>query len=283
MSETVGVDFLLQSDSNTIAGKEDTTLKLERDSSELAPTQGTGTQYSRALTGLKDYSIDFDSLWLRNGSAIDGFEPTVTVDPSATNSPTLDFISEVTITLEINLIEFANTSHSEYLGRGVSTIRATCEITADVEASSFYTSDTASRLLVDAWDSSDGKADVEVALPGSNTKFDATWILPSVEFTTPAEDATEVSYTLESDGTITETISSNLDSGLDSIITEIFAADPSTLTALVSTTTSSDVEFTGPVLPSTLEITIPVDGAEEGVTTSGTLDAAGPITIQNTA
>jgi len=283
MAETVGVDFLLKSDTNTIGGKEDATLNLERGSSELAPTQGTGTQFVRALTGLKDYTIDFDSLWLTGGSAIDGFEPVVTIDPTTTTPPTLDNISEVTITLNLNLIEFANTSNSEYISRGASTVRVTSEITTDVDAGSFYTSGNASRLLVDAWDSSAGKEDVEIALPGGDTKFDGTFVVPNVDFTTPAEDATEATFTLESDGTINRTADTNLDSGLDTFISEIFATDPSTLTALISTTNTGSIEFEGPVLPSEIEISIPVDGAEEGVTVSGSLSAAGELTIQETA
>ena len=43
------------------------------------------------------------------------------------------------------------------------------------------------------------------------------------------------------------------------------------------------LEFFGPALPSSVEITIPVEGSEDGVTTSGTLEAAGAFTIQETA
>lgn len=283
MAETVGVDFLLKSDTNTIGGKEDATLTLEADSAELAPTQGMGTKFARRLTGIRDWSIDFDALWIANSDALDGFAPTVTVNPSTTSPPTLSRISEVTLTIERNLIEFANSSHSEYNARQPAVLQMSAEIAVDVDASAFYTSGNASRLLVDAWDSTGGTEDVEIALPGGNTSFNATWAVPSIELPTPAEDAAEATFTLESDGTITETINTNLGSGLNSLITNIFADSPASLTALLSTDTTGNFEATGPVYPETIDITIPVEGSEEGVSTSGTLQGAGAITLQDTA
>jgi predicted secreted protein len=279
MAETVGTDFLLKSDSSTIGGKDGATLTLERDTAELAPTQTTGAQFGRSLAGLKDWSIDFDALWIADSAALQGFKPTVTANPSATSPPTLDFIEEVTITLERGLVEFANTSNSEYVSRQPSIVRASAEIVTDVEADTFYDTDTASKLLIDAWDGS-GKEDVEISLPGGSTSFSSTWTIPSVDFDAPSADAVQVTYELESTGTITETVNANLGSGLDSLVQSIFSSSPSALTALLSTTTTGDIEFSGPVFPSELEITIPVEGAEDGVTTSGTLDAAGALTIQ---
>jgi len=281
MAETVGTDFLLKSDSSTIGGKDGATLTLERDTAELAPTQTTGAQFGRSLAGLKDWSIDFDALWIADSAALQGFKPTVTVNPSTTSPPTLNFIEEVTITLERDLVEFANTSNSEYVSRQPSIVRASAEIVTDVEADTFYDANTASKLLVDAWDGS-GKEDVEIALPGGSTSFSSTWTIPSVDFDAPSADAVQVTYELESTGTITETVNTNLGSGLDSLVQSIFNSSPSALTALLSTTTTGDIEFSGPVFPSELEITIPVEGAEDGVTTSGTLDGAGALTIQET-
>jgi len=281
MAETVGTDFLLKSDSSTIGGKDGATLTLERDTAELAPTQTTGAQFGRSLAGLKDWSIDFDALWIADSAALQGFKPTVTVNPSTTSPPTLNYIEEVTITLERDLVEFANTSNSEYVSRQPSIVRASTEIVTDVEADTFYDANTASKLLVDAWDGS-GKEDVEIALPGGSTSFSSTWTIPSVDFDAPSADAVQVTYELESTGTITETVNTNLGSGLDSLVQSIFNSSPSALTALLSTTTTGDIEFSGPVFPSELEITIPVEGAEDGVTTSGTLDGAGALTIQET-
>jgi len=281
MAETVGTDFLLKSDSSTIGGKDGATLTLERDTAELAPTQTTGAQFGRSLAGLKDWSIDFDALWIADSAALQGFKPTVTVNPSTTSPPTLNYIEEVTITLERDLVEFANTSNSEYVSRQPSIVRASAEIVTDVEADTFYDANTASKLLVDAWDGS-GKEDVEIALPGGSTSFSSTWTIPSVDFDAPSADAVQVTYELESTGTITETVNTNLGSGLDSLVQSIFNSSPSALTALLSTTTTGDIEFSGPVFPSELEITIPVEGAEDGVTTSGTLDGAGALTIQET-
>jgi len=282
MAETVGVDFTLDADSNTIAGKEDATLNLESESSELAPTQSTGTNFRRRLKGLKDWSIDYDALWIDNSDAVSGLSPTVTVNPSVSSPPTLKRISEVSITLNREAVEFANSSNSEYIARQPSVISAEAEISVDVDASEFYGSGNASRLLVDAWDSTTGREEVKIALPLGNTSFNATWIVSNLEFATPAEDATEATFTLESDGTITESLSSNLDSGLDALITQIFSSSPSKVTALLSTGSTGNIEFTGDVWLSETEITIPVESAEDGVNTSGTLVAADALTIQDT-
>jgi predicted secreted protein len=282
MAETVGTDFLLKNATNTVGGKDGATLNLERDSAELAPTQTTGVNYARSLVGLKDWSIDYDALWIADSSALNGFAPTVTIDPGGTSPVDLKFISEVTITLERDLIEFANTANSEYISRQPSIVRASMEVTTDVEASSHYTSSEASTQLIDAWDSTDGKLDVELQLPNNNTSFNATWSVPSVEFDAPSADATETVYTLESSGTITETINANLGSGLNEILTNIFANSPSSFTSILTTANTGSVEFSGPVFPSEIEITIPVEGSEDGINTSGSLMGAGAITIQET-
>lgn len=282
MAETVGIDFLLKADSNTVGGKEDATLNLESDSNELAPTQTTSTTYARRLKGLKDWSIDYDSLWIENADALSGYAPTVTVNPSASTPPELKRISEVSITLEREAVEFANSSNSEYIARQPSIVRASAEISVDVDAGEFYSSGNASRLLVDAWDSTSGREDVKIQLPAGNTDFNATWIVSDIEFPTPTDDATEATFSLESDGQITETVSTNLGSGLDAIVTQIFASSPSALTADISTGTTGNVEFNGDVWATETEITIPVESAEDGVNVSGTLTAADSLTIQET-
>lgn len=286
MAETVGVDFLLKSDTNTIGGKEDATLSLEANSSELAPTQTTGTKFARRLAGIHDWSIDFDALWIASSDALSGFAPTVTLDPSASPvGPDLKRISEVTLTIERNLVEFANSSHSQYNARTPAVVQMSAEVVIDVDAAEFYGSGNASRLLVDAWDPSAGgnTVDAQISLPGGNTSFDATWLIPTIELPTPAEDAAEATFTLESDGVITESLNASLGSGLNSLLTNLFADSPSALTALLSTDVTGNIEFTGDCFPSTIDITIPVEGSEDGVTTSGTVNGDGALTIQDTA
>lgn len=283
MPETVGIDFLLKAGSSTIGGREDATLNLERDASDLAPTQGTGSTFRRQLVGLKDFSIDTDALWLTGGSALNGFSPTVTVNPSASSPPTLERISEVTLSIERELVEFANSSNAEYLSRQPSLLSVSSDISVDVDASAFYSTGNASRQLVDAWDSTSGAVDVDIALPNGNTSFESTFVVSTIDLPTPTDDATEATFTLESTGVVTETIDSALGSGLNELLTNIFQDDPSSLTAELTTTETGNVEFTGPVFPSSVEITIPVEGSEDGVNTSVTLDAAGALTIQETA
>ena len=282
MAETVGVDFIYSYDGNDIGGKEDATATFSRDVSELAPTQGTGTSFRRRLTGLKDVQIDFDALYLENVTAVSGFSPTVTVDPNGTPVG-LQYISEVTITLNRNLIEFANSQNSEYLARAGAVVDAEAEITVDTDVGQIYSSSSAGKLLIDAWDSTAGTEEVEIALPGGNTSFTSDWVVESFEDTSPAEDAKEMTFSLSSTGAITETLATDLDSGLDGIITTVFATDPSSAEVKGTTSTTGNFEFFGPALPSSVEITIPVEGSEDGVTTSGTLEAAGAFTIQETA
>lgn len=282
MAESVGIDFLLKADTNTIGGRSGATLSLERDSSELAPTQTTGASFARSLTGLKDFNIDFDALWIKDGSALNGFAPEIVVDPSTTNPPALDFVSEVSLTIERDLVEFANANNSQYAARKPSVIRMSADITADVDASSVYSTGTASRLLIDAWDSTEGVEDLEIRLPNNDTSFNGTFTVPSLELDAPTDDAVTLSATLESDGQITETIYTGIGGGLNSLITNIFADSPPALTALFTTETSGSVEFSGPVFPSSIDITIPVEGSEDGVNTSGTLEAAGALTIEET-
>jgi len=283
MPETVGIDFLLKAGTNTIGGREDATLNLERDASDLAPTQGTGSTFRRQLVGLKDFSIDTDALWLTGGSALNGFSPTVTVNPSASSPPTLERISEVTLSIERELVEFANSSNAEYLARQPSLLSVSSDITVDVDASQFYSTGNASRQLVDAWDSTSGAVDVDIALPNGNTSFESTFVVSTIDLPTPTDDAAEATFTLESTGVVTETIDSALGSGLNELLTNIFQDDPSSLTAELTTTETGNVEFSGPVFPSSIEITIPVEGSEDGVNTSVTLDAAGALTIEETA
>jgi predicted secreted protein len=282
MPETVGVDFLLKADSNTIGGREDATLNLERDASDLAPTQGTGTTFRRQLVGLKDFSIDTDALWLTGGAALNGFSPTVTVNPSASTPPTLERISEVTLSIERELVEFANASNSEYLSRQPSLLSLSSDISVDVDASAFYSTGNASKELVDAWDSTSGSIDVDIELPNAATSFQSTFVVSTIDLPAPTDDAAEATFTLESTGTITETIDPSLGSGLNALLTNIFQTDPTSLTAEFTTTETGNVEFSGPVFPSSVEITIPVEGSEDGVNTSVTLDAAGALTIQET-
>jgi len=283
MPETVGIDFLLKAGTSTIGGREDATLNLERDASDLAPTQGTGSTFRRQLVGLKDFSIDTDALWLTGGSALNGFSPTVTVNPSASSPPTLERISEVTLSIERELVEFSNSSNGEYLARQPSLLSVSSDISVDVDASQFYSTGNASRQLVDAWDSTSGAVDVDIALPNGNTSFESTFVVSTIDLPTPTDDAAEATFTLESTGVVTETIDSALGSGLNELLTNIFQDDPSSLTAELTTTQTGNVEFTGPVFPSSVEITIPVEGSEDGVNTSVTLDAAGALTIQETA
>jgi len=283
MPETVGIDFLLKAGTSTIGGREDATLNLERDASDLAPTQGTGSTFRRQLVGLKDFSIDTDALWLTGGSALNGFSPTVTVNPSASSPPTLERISEVTLSIERELVEFANSSNAEYLARQPSLLSVSSDITVDVDASQFYSTGNASRQLVDAWDSTSGAVDVDIALPNGNTSFESTFVVSTIDLPTPTDDAAEATFTLESTGVVTETIDSALGSGLNELLTNIFQDDPSSLTAELTTTETGNVEFSGPVFPSSIEITIPVEGSEDGVNTSVTLDAAGALTIEETA
>jgi len=283
MPETVGIDFLLKAGTSTIGGREDATLNLERDASDLAPTQGTGSTFRRQLVGLKDFSIDTDALWLTGGSALNGFSPTVTVNPSASSPPTLERISEVTLSIERELVEFSNSSNGEYLARQPSLLSVSSDISVDVDASQFYSTGNASRQLVDAWDSTSGAVDVDIALPNGNTSFESTFVVSTIDLPTPTDDAAEATFTLESTGVVTETIDSDLGSGLNELLTNIFQDDPSSLTAELTTTQTGNVEFTGPVFPSSVEITIPVEGSEDGVNTSVTLDAAGALTIQETA
>jgi len=282
MAETVGLDFILSGDGNTIGGKENATLNLESASNELAPTQGTGTNFARQLKGLKDWSIDYDALWIEDSGALSGLTPTVTVDPGGTTPTDLDFMSEVSITLEREAIEFANSSNTEYVARQPSIIRASAELSVDVDAGTFYSTGTATRLLMNAWESTSGREDVLIELPAGNTSFQATWIITDVEFSTPSDGATEATFSLESDGTITETISTNLGSGLDTLITQIFSSSPSVINGLLGTGATGNVEFTGDVWLSETDITIPVESAEDGVNTSGTLVAADALTIQET-
>jgi len=283
MAESVGVDFLLKSSSNTIGGRSGATLNLSRDSAELAPTQATSTAFARSLTGLKDFSIDFDALWIADSSALNGFAPEVIVNPSTTNPPKLEYISEVTLTIERDLVEFANSANSGYSTRKPSVLRMSVDISADVDASSAYSTGTASKLLIDAWDSTAGVEDVEVRLPNNNTTFNSTFTVPSIELDAPTDDGATFSFTLESDGQITETIYGGLGSGLNDLLTNLFASSPSSLTADFTTENTGSIEFQGPVFPSSVDITIPVEGSENGVNTSGTLDAAGELTIQETA
>jgi hypothetical protein len=281
MAEISGVDYKLDADTKTIGGKSDATINLESDTAELAPTQTTGTQFRRRLKGLNDWSVDYDALWIEDGAALSGFSPTVTVDPS-NQALTLKQISEVTITLERDAYEAANSSHSQYLSREPGIVNATAELSVDVDPSTFYGSSEASRLLLDAWESVSGEVDVKIQLPAGNTSFESTWIVSSAPINTPAEDIVDATFSLESTGTITETISANLGTGLDTLISQIFASSPTTFTALLSSGSTGNVEFTGPVWHSETEITIPVEGSEEGVTASGSLVAADALTIQDT-
>jgi len=180
------------------------------------------------------------------------------------------------------LVEFANSSNSEYLSRQPSLLSLSTDISVDVDASAFYSTGNASTKLVDAWDSTSGSIDVDIALPNAATSFESTFVVSTIDFPAPTDDATEATFTLESTGTITETIDPALGSGLNTLLTNIFQPDPSSLTADFTTTETGNVEFTGPVFPSSVEITIPVEGSEDGVNTSVTLDAAGALTIQET-
>jgi predicted secreted protein len=281
MAETVGVDFLLKTkSSNTVAGKSDATLSLERDVGELAPTQSGGQNFRRTLGGLQDWSIDFDSLWIANSDALNGFAPTIQVNPGTTTPPTVSHISDLTITLNRELVEFQNSNHSRYVARGPSVVSLEAEFTLDVEADTFYDASSAEKLILDAWDSPSGTDDFQLQLPNNNTNFEFTATVASVEFSTPAEDATEATVSLQSDGTLTETINGNLDTGLDDILSTFFTSSPSAFQADITTGSTGDIEFYGDVLPSTMDINIPVEGSEEGVNVSGTLDAAGALTIQ---
>jgi len=282
MPETVGVEFLLKADSNVIGGRDDATLSLSRESSELAPTAATGATYARSLAGLKDWSVDYDALYLENSEAISGFSPTVTVNPSGTGA-TLERISEVSLTIERDAIEFANSSHSQYVARRPSVIRMEAEITTDVDAEAQYATGNASRLLFDAWDSTSGRVTLEIALPGGNTSFQADFIVSEIEFTGPTDDASEATFSLTSDGVITETIGASVGTGLNAIITNIFADDPSALSLDFTTEDTGSIQFSGTAWPSSTEVTIPVEGAEDGVTVSGTLSAADALTIEETA
>jgi hypothetical protein len=276
---TPGSDFRLELNGSTLAGKDSVTADLSRAVGDLAPTPETGgsTASRRRLGGLRDPEITADGLWIADASALNGL-PTVTTDPGGTPS-TLENVSEVTVTINRTLVEEANSSNSGYIARSASVVDVTASFSVDVDAPTFNSSGSASAALISAWESTSGEVEIDVALPGGNTTFQSTFIVESIPATAEAESVTESTIEVSSTGPITDTIYSSVGSGLDQILSEVFAQDPTPLTAKFTTGAASDYTVEGPVLPSDLEITIPVESQEEGVSFSGTFPGAGAFTI----
>jgi len=277
---TPGSDFRLDLNGNTLAGKDSVTVDLTRNVGDLAPTQETGgaTASRRRLGGLRDPEISAEGLWIADASALNGF-PTVTVNPSADDPPTLSNLSEVPLTITRTLVEEANSSNSGYIARSASVVDVTASFAVDVDAVSFNSSGSATSAIISAWESTSGEVPIDIALPGGNTSFEADFIVETIPATAESESITESTIEVSSTGPITETIYTSVGSGLDAILSEAFAQDPTPLTAKFTTGTTSDYSVEGPVLPSELEITIPVESQEEGVSFSGTFPGAGAFTI----
>jgi|APHM01.1.fsa_nt_gi hypothetical protein len=277
---TPGSDFRLDLNGNTLAGKDSVTVDLSRAVGDLAPTPETGgaTASRRRLGGLRDPEVSADGLWIADASALNGF-PTVTVNPSTSDPPILQNISEVTVTINRTLVEEANSSNSGYIARSASVVDVTASFAVDVNAPEFNASGNASTQLISAWESTSGEIPIDIALPGGNTSFQSDFIVETIPATAEAESITESTIEVSSTGPITDTIYSGVGSGLSEILSEVFAQDPTPLTASFTTGNTSDYTVEGPVLPSELEITIPVESQEEGVSFSGTFPGAGAFTI----
>jgi len=281
-TEFTGLDLDLSVDGSAIGGKDDATLTLSRDSSELPPNSSTGSQFGRSLVGLRDATIDFNALWIASSSALNGFSPTIDVG-GGTSPDTLGGVTEVTINLQRDNVEFANDQHSGWRARRPSVLRATLNISLDYFDPE-STTGAAYKALQTAFETTAGTETVDVALPGGNTSFSSSWVIEEIPIGGGNSDPVNNTLTLQSTGTITETINANLGSGLDTLITNLFTA-PDSATAITALLANSagNTEYTGDFWPENLEITIPVADSENGVTVSGTLAAADSLTIQVTS
>lgn len=282
-TEFTGLDLELQVDSNVIGGKDDATITLSRDASELPPNAATGSVFGRSLVGLRDAQIAFNALWIANSAALNGFKPTLDVGPvsPATTTPTLKGVTEVVLSFSRDMVAFNNDTHAGWRARRPSVVRCGLSVSLDYfdpESSN----GAAYKQLQDAFQDTAGEADISVQLPGGNTSFDAKWVITEIPIGGGNSDAVNNQLAFQSNGDITETINSNLGTGLDTLLTNILADTPSAITALFTTTESGNTEYTGDFYPSEIEITIPVASSEDGVTVSGTLLAADETTIQTT-
>ena len=180
--EFTGLDLLLQADTNVIGGKDDVTLTLSRDSSELPPNSATGSKYGRVLVGLRDATLDFSSLWIANSAALNGFAPTVEV---GSGSETLEGITEITITIERDQVEFANNTHTGWRARKPTVLRLTANISLDYFDPE-STNGAGYKLLQTAFGTTAGTEDVNIELPGGSTAFDGTWAVEELPIGGPS-------------------------------------------------------------------------------------------------
>jgi len=274
-TEQVGIDFVLKADTNVIGGQTGATLSPEANTTQI--NSASGNTWRRTLPTLKDWSIDFDSLWLEGSTPEEdtAFGMKIEAEDGTSTLQEIKGINEATLSLSLEMVEFTNQEHANFTARIPSIKTANLDVTTDYFDPA---GDNAGLEAVLSDYDNDTDSTVKITLPSTATTFDADMTLASYELDAPFDDGVEMSLTFENNGVVTESLGS-LDSGLNTLLTSFFADPPTKLTALLTTETSGATEWTGDTFPESLEISLPVT---DPIEVSGTLVAADQLTRSTT-
>ena len=277
--ELAAKDFIVKTDTTIIGGQDEATLNFNVNSTDLAPKMNNN--WRKSLVGLKGWSIDIGGLWYE-GTPADrtrGFGSSLGIGAVGSGSyDNLAGLSNLTLALNLATRQVANQDHADWLVELPDLKSATISVEADyVDPNA--TNGTALAAILTAFEAGND-LDFQYSFGGEGSQFTGTVMPVPGSINTPDGNAT-ISFDLEAQGVITETIS-NPDTGLGALLTAFFASPPTELTAefgviLDKTQTAYTPEYdlySGPSYLTSFTLDNPADGP---LRTSGTLTGSGAL------
>ena len=265
----VGIDFLITAGGNTIGGRRGATLNLGSDTEDV--TNADQNSWQETLNNLREWSIEADALWLEGATpaAISGQGATfkvwnATLAPPAYEGPL--HVRTITRDIAAGAIQIA----SQTTGRDPENLYGVRSVSASIDA--YYVdpeNNSALEQLLAA--RAAGEAiDCKATWGGEGSELQANWTIADLSIEAPYDEATTVSISLESDGTVTQA-GANRDVGLDALLSAIFAEPPTDLAIVFKTAATGATQWSGNTILTQLSVEIPFDGAVNvsGITRTG--------------
>lgn len=268
----VGLDFLYKFGGTAIGGRRGGALRLTQET--IDTTSASSGRWRSLLGNTRAWDLSLDGLFLEGASpaAISGYGGALGVYDDVSAYDDLPALRSLSFSLSMETIETTNQDSS----KARSILPSTRSMTISAEADYIDpagASGTALDALLDAYEAGTAKQ-VKVSWGGEGSQIVASVFVTSFEVSHPHDGKAVVSLTLEVSGEPTDTFT-NVDTGLNALLSAFFSATPGTVAGIAETATSGATKLSGTAYPTALEISIPFDDA---VSVTGTLTGTGALT-----
>lgn len=263
MAHVNGIDYLVKIGGTTIGGGTGATLTV---ADGLIDTTNKGDAgWHGNLSGVREWSLDFEGMYLDSSAEIGGDGATVTY-----GGATLAQVRTITVSGATDVIDATDQDSNE----DRELLAGTRTVTVEVEGLYTQIPGTSLQAIIDQVVGDTANTGTLTIDYGTAEQITGTARVSDFSIGAPNNDVMpySVSFTYTGAVTITDT---NNDTGAASFITNWTSG--SSVTALLTNATTSDIEYTGTAFPMTFSIEIPYDGA---VTMSGTFEGSGALTDQ---